>query len=92
MLKKLGRGLMLGGFAKSVRTASYVTTVFIVSLVALMILGFFRREFSGEIVLRFLPVLCLVSFNKYLEYNNCQMQPSGTKLGNRKMLLYLMER
>ena len=43
------------------------------------------------------PLFC-VSFNNscflypVLEYNNCQMQPSGTKLSNRKMLLYLMER
>ena len=82
---------MLGGFAKSVRTALYVTTVFIVSLVALVILGFVRRDFLGNRS-AFPSGDILVSFNKYLEYNNCQMRPSGTKLGNRKMLLYLMER
>jgi len=71
MLKKLGRGLMLGGFAKSIRTASYETTVFIFprgsNNIRLLPTGF-----SGKIVLRFLQ-MGLVSFNKSLGYNNCQM-------------------
>ena len=72
MLKNLGRGLMLGGFAKSVRTASYNTTVFIFSLVALRILGFFRRDFLGKsFCVSFWSVL--FPLTSYLEYNNCQM-------------------
>ncbi len=71
MLKKLGRGLMLGGFANSVRTASYEITVFIFprgsNNIRLLPMGYL-----GVIVLRFLP-LNFVSFNKLLVYNNCQM-------------------
>jgi hypothetical protein len=71
MLKKLARGLMLGEFAKSVQTASYEITVFIFprgsNNIRLLLMGY-----SGEIVLRFLPI-SLVSFNKLLGYNNCQM-------------------
>jgi hypothetical protein len=44
MLKELGRGLMLGGFTKSVQTASYAITMFIFPLLALIILGFFQWD------------------------------------------------
>ena len=41
-LKKLGRGSMLGGFAKSTLTESYEMIESISVVVALMLLGFFQ--------------------------------------------------
>ena len=71
MLKKLGLGLMLGGFANSVRTASYEITVFIFPRDSNNIRTFPMGFFGGNRAA--FPPANFVSVNELLVYNNCQM-------------------